>query len=337
MDVRLVFPEHGQVELQPHCAPDPGPGQVRVASTLSLMSTGTENIVFNGDFAPGTHFACYGTLPFFPGYLTVGVVDAVGHGVLDITEGNRVFHRAGHGSRFTLPTPAVATIPNGVSDEEAVWAGLAKVAFRAAHAAPFRLAERLAIVGSGPVGQMAVRWAAAAGCEAIVVVGRSPRRLEFAVRGGATHVIQAPVEEATAMVADALGGEPQLVVDTTGNAEAFDGVLALAGRLATVLILGDTGHPGAQCLSSHVMTKGLTITAVHDSHDKHGGDESRVVRFVLDLMARGRFDCTGLITHNFAPECARDAYRLANDQRAETVGISFTWRTFSQLNCCPES
>jgi len=327
MDVRLVFPERGKVECQPHYAPDPGPGQVRVASTLSLMSTGTENIVFNGDFAPRTHFARYGALPFFPGYLTVGVVDAVGHGVSGIANGRRVFHRAGHGSRFTLPATTVTAIPDGVGDEEAVWIGLAKIAFRAAHAAPFRLAERLAIVGSGPVGQMALRWAAAASCEAIAVVGRSPRRLEFAISGGATHVIQAPVEKAAAIVSDALGGAPQFVVDTTGSAEAFEGVLALAGRYGTIILLGDTGHPGAQSLTSDVMVKGLTITAVHDSHDEHGGDEHRILRFVLDLMTRGRFDCAGLITHSFTPECAIDAYRLANERRAETMGIAFTWST----------
>jgi threonine dehydrogenase-like Zn-dependent dehydrogenase len=117
------------------------------------------------------------------------------------------------------------------------------------------------------------------------------------------------------------------VVDTTGSTDAFESVLALAGRYGTILLLGDTGHPGAQHLTSHVMIKGLTITAVHDSHDEHGGEEHRVLRLVLDLMTRGRFDCTGLITHSFTPECAMDAYQLANERRAETMGIAFTWST----------
>jgi threonine dehydrogenase-like Zn-dependent dehydrogenase len=329
MDRRLVFPQRRMVRLEPHRSPDPDPGQVRVASTLSLMSTGTESTVYTGDFAADGHFARYGTLPFHPGYLTVGVIDAVGAGVRALAEGDRVFHRAGHGSRFTLPETAVTPIPDQVGDDEAVWAGLAKIAYRAAYAAPFRLGGGLVILGAGPVGQMAIRWARSAGCAPIVVVARSPYRLGLAQRGGATHLVQADARDAAEAAATALGAAPGLVVDTTGNAAAFDGVLAMAGRHAVVLLLGDTGHPEWQRLTSDVMTKGLTLRAVHDSHDSLGGDEPAVLRLVLAMMADRRLDCSGLISHRFPARAAVEAYRLVTEQRSRTMGVAFSWDDFT--------
>ncbi|MCT9930238.1 hypothetical protein N5079_08360 [Planotetraspora sp. A-T 1434] len=119
--------------------------------------------------------------------------------------------------------------------------------------------------------------------------------------------------------------EPCAVVDATGNAEVFRSALALAGRYGTVVLLGDTGHPGAQRLSSEVMTKGLTVTAVHDTHDRPGWDEPRLLRYVLGMMERGLLDCSGLITHRFSWRDAPEAYRLVNDRRGETMGVAFLW------------
>lgn len=324
--MRLVVTEPGSVCLRPSDAPDPAAGEVRVATTVSLMSTGTENTVFTGDFGSPTHWEYFATMPHEPGYLTVGVVDAVGAGVAPLRPGDRVFHRAGHGSRFTLPAAEVCPVPDGVTDDEAVWAGLAKIAYRAAVAAPFALGGRVVIVGAGPVGQMAVRWAAAAGCEVVAVVARSAGRLEHATRGGATHAIALPVVEAAGAVREALGGaEPELVVDATGNAEVLGQLLVLAGPYARILLLGDPGHPGDQRLNSYLMLKGLTVQAVHDTHFRHGGREPDVLRYLFGLMARGRFDCSGLISHRFAPEDAAQAYKLANEQRGDTMGIAFDW------------
>ncbi|MER6421933.1 zinc-binding alcohol dehydrogenase [Streptomyces sp. NPDC001137] len=323
MDSRLIFPERGVVTLQPHHAHDPKPDEVRVTTTLSLMSTGTENTVFTGAFSPTSVFAEYGALPFSPGYVTVGVVDSVGAEVTDVQVGTRVFHREGHGSRFTLPRSRVTRIPEEVSDEEAVWTGIAKIALRAAIAAPFALAQDVVIVGGGPIGQMTVRWAATAGCREITVVCPSNIRLEHARAGGATALIRARLGHDR--LEDVLGTRPSLVVDTTGSADVFAHLLGLAGDHATVLLLGETGYPEKQHLTSDVMTKGLTITAVHDDHERHGGTSPALHHRILDLMAQKKFNCAGLISHRFPAGQAAEAYRLANEQRAETMGIAFMW------------
>ena len=49
-----------------------------VRINLSLMSTGTENIVFNRLFDPGTHWDEWVKYPFYPGYTAVGTVESTG-------------------------------------------------------------------------------------------------------------------------------------------------------------------------------------------------------------------------------------------------------------------
>jgi threonine dehydrogenase-like Zn-dependent dehydrogenase len=99
----------------------------------------------------------------------------------------------------------------------------------------------------------------------------------------------------------------------------------MADHQGTVLLLGDTGHPGAQHLSSAVPIKGLSIVGVHDRLPVAGWDRPGIFRYVLDLMARKRFDARDLITHRYFPDQAADAYAIANENRGQTVGIAFTW------------
>ena len=82
---------------------------------------------------------------------------------------------------------------------------------------------------------------------------------------------------------------------------------------------------GQQCLTSDVMTKGLTIQATHDSHDRDGWTQRRIDNHFFACVEDGRFDLTGLITHEFAPEAYEAAYTLAERQREQVMGILFDW------------
>jgi threonine dehydrogenase-like Zn-dependent dehydrogenase len=117
-----------------------------------------------------------------------------------------------------------------------------------------------------------------------------------------------------------------MIVDTTGNSAVLTSALVMADHQGTVLLLGDTGHPGEQRLSSAVPIKGLSIVGVHDRQTISGWeDRPRIFRYVLDLMARRRFDARDLITHRYIPDQAAEAYAIANESRGQTVGIAFTW------------
>ncbi|MGI9286713.1 MAG: hypothetical protein ACR2P1_15105, partial [Pseudomonadales bacterium] len=79
------------------------------------------------------------------------------------------------------------------------------------------------------------------------------------------------------------------------------------------------------CLSSDVMTKGLTIQATHDHHDRDGWTQRRIDQLFFDLVETGRFNLSGLITHEYSPEECVKAYALASDQREQAMGILYDW------------
>jgi 2-desacetyl-2-hydroxyethyl bacteriochlorophyllide A dehydrogenase len=325
--LRIVFPRQGEVALLPFEPRLPGPDEVRVRTLYSLMSIGTETTILHRRYADDSHFARMFSFPQLKtGVQAVGRIERTGGAVTEFATGNLVYVREAHGSHQVLPACECSPVPEAVDPKAACWAGLAKTAFRAAWAAPFRRGGRLLIIGAGPVGQMAVRWSRAAGVAVIAVADLSPFRLQHAARGGATEVYCGTAAEhakAIARIDDGRG--PPIVVDATGNAAVFREALAAAGRFGKVVLLGDTGRPGRQCLSSDLMTKGLTIQATHDSHDRDGWTERRVDRLFFACVRRGRFDLEGLITHEFAPEECATAYALAEASREQTMGILFDW------------
>lgn len=325
---RIIFPSKGEVELQAFNLPEPNDHEVLVAIHYSLMSIGTESTILHQRYAKGTHFDEMFSFPQLQtGVQAIGVIEAKGSAVEDFEKGQKVFVRMAHRSHVVLSAADCSPVPEGLNERDSCWCGLAKTAFRAAWAAPFRIGGQVLIVGAGPVGQMLLRWARAAGMQEIMVVDPAVQRLPFATAGGATATSASSLAEfgdglALGLRSNAL----PLIVDTTGNSEVMKQAQALLAQYGKLVLLGDTGYPNKQSLSSHVMRKGLSIQAVHDSHDHDGWDQARIDKLFFDLVARGQFDLTNLITHEFQPEQCEQAYQLVEEQRDSVMGLIFDWR-----------
>jgi 2-desacetyl-2-hydroxyethyl bacteriochlorophyllide A dehydrogenase len=323
---RLIFPAKQQVLIEAFDPGRPGQGEVLVRTQLSLMSTGTENIVFNRLFDPGTHWDKWVKYPFTPGYTSVGVVEAVGENVTTLKAGDRVAFRVGHRSHAIVEAMECQPIPDAVPFDQAVWFALAKIAFLGARAADYRIGDSALIIGAGPIGQMSIRWARAAGVATILAVDTAAYRMPLAKAGGATAVINAPITEAREAILR-VGGDklPRVVVDTTGNAAVFSAALGLAADFGKVVILGDTGQPGHQVLTPDVITRGLTVVGAHDGHNTPEWNNATISRLFFSLVAEGRFSMQGLNSLVFQPEECEKAYATANRDRAVTMGIIFDW------------
>src|SRR5262249_48378468 len=141
-----------------------------------------------------------------------------------------------------LAAAQCSPVPADVDPKNACWCGLAKTAFRAAHAAPFTLGGHVLIIGAGPVGQMAIRWARSAGMANITVVDLAELRLDRARRGGATDCFQGELNalRETQLRASRKDGF-DIVVDTTGNPAVFAQALGTVSQFGKLVLLGDTG------------------------------------------------------------------------------------------------
>ena len=90
------------------------PDQVRVQTQYTLMSTGTENIIFNRAFDEGSHWDQWVRYPFYPGYCAIGVVQEVGADVHVPSVGRRVALRAGHRSQNIVPSAQAYLVPESI-------------------------------------------------------------------------------------------------------------------------------------------------------------------------------------------------------------------------------
>lgn len=323
---RLVFTGKQIVSMEETQLKAPAQGEVLVRTQYSLMSTGTENIVFNRLFAPGTHWDRWVKYPFYPGYATVGVVEEAGPEVTDLRRGDHVVHRGGHGSRYVISAQGCYKYTGEIDPKHAVWFALAKISFMGARASNHSLGDSLLVIGVGPIGQMSIRWARAAGVETIIAVDRFESRLQMAKAGGATAVIGKPIEDAEADIKAANAGElPRVVLDGTGNQQVFSSALKLVAKFGRVVLLGDTGMPAEQHLTPDVISRGLTIVGAHDGHVNETWNERTISRLFFNLISSGRFNLEGLNTHTFAPADHVKAYETANTQRGQTMGILFDW------------
>ncbi|NKB36981.1 MAG: zinc-binding dehydrogenase [Gammaproteobacteria bacterium] len=328
MPKRIIFPKKGGVVFEEFELRAPIDSEVRVKTLFSLMSIGTETIILHQKYDENTHFAQMFSFPQLKtGVQAIGRVEAKAEAADNFKVGDLVYMRAAHGSHQLLDESLCSPIPDDIEDlKSASWAGLAKTAFRAAWAGDLKPESHVLIIGAGPVGQMTVRWVANANVATLAVADVSGFRLEYAKQGGAALLIQGDIASSLDKISLINKNRgPDLVIDTTGNAEVFGSALAAAGQFGKVILLGDSGYPSKQCLSSEVMTKGLTIQATHDSHDLGGWTQRKIDARFFDLLHKGKFNLTGLITHEFRPDQCVEAYQQADNRRGESMGILYDW------------
>ena len=193
------------------------------------------------------------------------------------------------------------------------------------HTGDIRLEDDVAIVGAGPIGQMALRWLLAAGCRT-TICDMVPMRLEMAERAGATKPMLGPVEQFGAHVESVFGCKPRVVVDCTGFAAVMEKALSIPRDFGMVILLGDTGTPAGQHLTPDVLRRGVRVHGCHISHETADWHELKIHQRFFDLVQAGRFSVEGLNTHRFSPRDAVEAFRLTTERRAETMGVWFDWR-----------
>lgn len=345
----LRFTGERTLELATLPCPEPGPGEVLVATNRSLISTGTELTVFTRRFAPGTHWDHWVKYPFETGYLNAGTVIAVGSGVQGWKEGDRIATRLRHASHGVVaiepgttlanglvsPSGAGFRIPDGVSFESAVWLGLGKIVQVGVRAAEHVLGDVVVVIGLGLLGQLAVQYARLSGASRVIAIDTAPLRLAHAASHGATDCIQdtatGALEKVKAIAAQYGIDGADVVYDVTGHHSVLAQALPLARRFGKVVLLGDPGDPSKQTLTPDVITRGVNIVAAHDCHPPqtpqpwHRWSSSQINQAFLGYVARGDLRTGDLVTHRYAPEQAAEAYAMLDTRRDEAMGVVFTW------------
>lgn len=301
-----------RVEEVPPPAP-PGPGEVQLkVSWCGICGTDLEEWLSGPLFIPAAapHPVTGARAPVILGHEFAGEVVAVGEAVTAPRPGQRVavdaivfcgtchWCRRGEVTRCpdlgslglhgdgglaplcNAPARMCLPVPDTVADDEAALAEPLAVAVRALRRGGLRPGERVAVVGAGAVGLMAVQAARAFGADRVVVIEPLPERRALATRLGADDAV--PPGDAAALQAD-------VAVECAGTPGAVQAALQALRYGGRAVLLGITAESATIAPLDLVRGERSLIGSL-----SHVWDED--FRVALGLLGRGAVQAAPLIT-----------------------------------------
>lgn len=233
-------------------------------------------------------------------------------------------------------------VPDGIPDELAAFADPFAVMLHAITRHPPPSGGRAMVYGAGALGTCANAILHALHPDVdVLVVARFDAQRDMARKLGATVIAHEPamqvVEEAGAWSGGVLQpsdglpmaypGAIDVVYDTVGKRETFEigtRVLRARGTLVKAGVHGPTLWEDTPLYFKEISMVGSNAFGFEevDGVRQHG------IAHYLDLVADGRVDLTGMLTHTFPLERWRDAFAtLATQDTSGAIKVAFDFRT----------
>lgn len=230
---QIWIPKAGPPEvLHVREAADPAPGEGEARIRVRAAGINFADLMARVGLYPDAP-----KIPCVVGYEVSGVVDAVGKGVTNVKEGDRVLAMpkfGGYTDTLVLPALQVFRMPEKMTFEEA--AALPVVYLTAHHMMLYtgnlrRRSKILVHSAAGGVGQAAIQLAKTRECEIFGIA--SPSKLEFLRELGVQHPISSDADYASEVRKLTNGRGVDLILDPVGGPSWTVGydLLAPAGRL----------------------------------------------------------------------------------------------------------
>ena len=263
---------HGNRDLRLESVPDPdpAPGEVRLGiDYCGVCATDIEEYEYGPEFitSDAPNLLTGKMMPVITGHEITGTVDRAGEGVSSFAPGDRVVINGvltcgqcqwcrsdqepqcpsmaavgfaidgGLAEHMVWPASQVIRLPDAVSSEEAALVEPASVASHAVRRSRLRPGERVAILGVGTVGMLAMQVAKARGAR-VFAVDRRQMSLDLAEKLGADAAINPESSDAAQALLDLTDGVgPDVVIDAAGGKETPAQAVQWARRGGRVVLV----------------------------------------------------------------------------------------------------
>jgi 2-desacetyl-2-hydroxyethyl bacteriochlorophyllide A dehydrogenase len=327
----LWFTAPHTAEFRLEMVPPPGPDEVRIRSTASALSQGTEMLVYRGEVPDDlpldlpTLAGSFG-FPIKYGYATIGQVIDVGVGVENLAPGTFVFVHHPHQDLFVIPAKLTVPLPDGLDPLFGLFVANLETAVNVMHDTPLRLGETALVFGQGVLGLLITQLLKIAGAEQVLAIDPLQKRRDLALDVGADGALEP--NDLPEKILEVTGGRgADVVVEASGSGTALqaaidsvvvEGTIVVASWYGTkpiALSLGEHFHRGRVRLRSSQVGRMSPDLGPR-------WDRSRRMETVLNLLRRVRLK--GLISHCFPFEEARNAYQLVDEHPEEVVQMILT-------------
>jgi D-arabinitol dehydrogenase (NADP+) len=313
--------------------PTPGAGEVVLRVTMSGIC-GTDVHIHNGNFGP--------RYPLTAGHEILGVVEALGEGVTEVSLGERVVYdtmvacgvcpncqrqlpnyctsiravgvtEAGGFAEKVLAVAARCHSVEGIPDEVAVFAEPLACSLHALDRLALAPGSDVLLFGAGPSGLLLAQLLRHGGAGRLVVAAPTASKLALAEEYAADLTVQVDRDDEAGTLARLRELAPDgfdVVVDASGALSVLRNVLALTRDGGTVLVYGMAPEGESIPIEpNEIFRRQLTIR----------GTFSQAYTFerALRMMRSGRIRTDGLVTHRFGlGDYAAAVDAVANDREA---------------------
>jgi len=300
------------LKLEAVTVAEPGDGQVKIRQTVAGVN-----------FIDTYHRSGLYPVPkpFTPGLEGVGIIDAVGAGVIDLKVGDRVCYGngplGGYAEERLIPAASVVKMPAKLKDEQiggSLLRGLtAWYLLRSLHT--IKAGETVLFhAAAGGVGLIFCQWAKALGAIVIGTAG-SKEKAELAKANGCAHTILYKDEDFVAQVKAITGGKGVSVVyDGVGKDTFFKSLDCLELRGLMVSFGNASGPPPAIEVGSLGPKGSLFITRPTLGHYVGArADYERACKEFFDVVLSGAVKLE--VGQSFSLEQAAHAHKDLESRR----------------------
>jgi D-arabinitol dehydrogenase (NADP+) len=298
----IVIQRPNEISLLERDVPEPGPGEL-VIQVMASGICGTDLHIYRGEYL--------GKYPVIPGHEFSGLVANIGSQITRFHVGDRVavepniacdncINCLNNRQNFCLNWQAIGvTLPGGMEEyvivpEKAVFS-IGELPFEhgafmeplscvvhGIERAHIGLADHVAILGAGPIGNLMLQMARLQGAAQITVLETNPGRAEFARQLGADLVVS-DLEDMQTDTYD-------IVIDATGAIPVMNRTIDFVRKGGTVLLFGvPPSGRNMELEGFKIFQKGLTVlssfTSVRNSFQAVG------------LLQSGQIQVEPLISH----------------------------------------
>ncbi|PLW98389.1 MAG: oxidoreductase, partial [Marinilabiliales bacterium] len=284
------------------------------------------------------------------GYSTAGEVIALAEGVTKLKVGDQIAcggATASHADVVVVPEMLCVKLQEHVKPEHAAFTTIAAIAMQGIRQADLRLGENCVIIGMGLLGQLTYKILEASGMYPIGI-DISEEQVQAARKAGITHVHNrnaAGIEDLLMQHTKAQGADAVIITAGTSSLDPVNFAGTIARKKAKVVIVGavPTGFDRANYYKKElelIMSSSYGPGRYDPHYEEKGRDypigyvrwtENRNMQSFVDLLASGKLDISGLITHTFPLEEAEKAYNLIHEKAEPFTGILIQYDTEKEL------
>lgn len=318
----LMCTAKNTVEVKERKLDQLAPGNVRMRTEYSMVSTGTElHRIMD------THTVHRG-YPIMTGYLAIGTVVGVGEGVTKAKLGDRALFGFAHYSMIDAPEAQLTPVPAALESTNAICAPLMGISLRGVRAAAIALGDSVAVFGQGIIGLFATHLAKLSGACPVIAVDMVEARRQVARKMGADVTLDPASEDVAKRILELTGGKGvSAAIDASASTRVMPTLPGLVRDEGRVIVLGGVHGKVEMDLYSHFQKNNLTMIGCGSAfHSDYPYDETGNVAALMKMMQAGMVKPAPAITHCVDYRQGPEAYRMLIEEKDKAIGVQFDWR-----------